>query len=252
MISTARSIPCARCDSSRLMTISSGFAERNWNPRPAVFEGGLAEKNHVTLALELGGAVLLQIFFEALEPALDDPEVRENQLVFHRLRIARGIDGAARMRHRRILEGANDVHEGVGVLVGGDVDERRGAAGARRHREVGELHRRRHPLLRVVHRREAIEPRVGHLRDADGRLALAVRRAPGFPDAGHELKEGGLAAGSEANEDCSEHGRNPHRIPTGCASGLNQVSVGSRSGLRQVSIRCASDAVPCSLYQTGD
>ena len=100
------------------------------------------------------------------------------------------------MRDRLVAKRAHDVHERVGVLVAGDVDERL-RAGARRRDDVGELDGRGHALARVVHRGQRVEPRVGHLRDADVDVALAARRVPG---AGHELKEGGLAAGGEADE----------------------------------------------------
>ena len=134
---------------------------------------------HVALAFELGRAALLQVLLEPLEPPLGDAEVGEDQLVFHRLRVARRIDRARRMRDGRIVERAQDVDERVGVLVGGDVDERLRAAGPPGDREVGELDRRRHALFRVVHRGQAIEPRVGHLRNADRRLRLC--RAPRAP-----------------------------------------------------------------------
>ena len=98
--------------------------------RPSVFERRAAERDDVALALELGRAALLQILLEPFEPALGDAEVREDQLVFHRLRVARRIDRPRRMRHRRIVEGAEDVDERVGVLVGGDVDQRLRAAGS--------------------------------------------------------------------------------------------------------------------------
>ena len=82
---------------------------------------------HVALAFEVGGAGLLEILLQPLQTALCDAEVREDQLVFHRLRVARRIDRAGRVRHRRILERAQDVDERVGVLVRDDVDQRLGA-----------------------------------------------------------------------------------------------------------------------------
>ena len=98
--------------------MSSGFAERNWKPRSRfrsspcrvqraqrlpVFERGLAAPHdHVALTFELGGLRFLQILLEALEPALGDAKVRQDQLVFHRLRVARGIHRSGRVRHGRI------------------------------------------------------------------------------------------------------------------------------------------------------
>ena len=115
----------------------------------------------------------------------------------------------------RIPKRAQDVNERVGVLVGHDVDQRLGAAGLAGRREIGEFDGRRHPFLRVVHRRQAIEPRVGHFRDADRRFALAVGRPRGFPGAGHQLKQGGLPAGTEAYEGRSEHDKPSHRTTRG-------------------------------------
>jgi hypothetical protein len=97
------------------------------------------------------------------------------------------------------------VDERVGVLVRGDVHERLRAAGCALGGEIGEFNRGRHAFPRVVHRRQAIEPCVGYFRDADRCLALAVRAARRFTRAGHELKQGGFAAGAEANERCPEH-----------------------------------------------
>src|SRR6185436_6190506 len=65
--------------------------------------------------------------------------------------------------------------------------------------------RRRRLLARVVHRGELVEAGVGDFGDPDRRFALAVRGAARFLDAGHELEEGGLAAGTEADERCPEH-----------------------------------------------
>jgi hypothetical protein len=44
--------------------------------------------------LEVGPYTLLQILLDALETALGDAEIGEDQLVLHRLRVARGIDRA--------------------------------------------------------------------------------------------------------------------------------------------------------------
>ena len=136
-------------DSSTLMTSSSGLAERNWKPRRrlrsspvscsarsgcAALERALAALDQIALLLELRRAALLQILVESFEAPLGDAEIREDQLVFHRLRVARGIDRARGMCDRLVAKRANDVHEGVGVLVAGDIDERLRAARARARR----------------------------------------------------------------------------------------------------------------------
>ena len=95
--------------SSRLMTSSSGFAERNWKPRRrfrsspreleraqrlSVFERRLTSAHEIALLFELRRAPFLQILLDALDSAFGDAEIREDQFVFHRLRVARGIDRA--------------------------------------------------------------------------------------------------------------------------------------------------------------
>jgi hypothetical protein len=168
--------------------------ERQRAQRTPLFERRLALLHDVAFPFELRRSALLQIAFDALETPLGDAKVGEDQFVFHRLRVARGIDGAGRMRHGFVAKRAHDVHERIGVFVVRDVHERLRAAGFRDHRDVRELHGRGHALLRVVHAREHVEAIVGHLRDPDPYIALAARSVAGT---GHELKEGGLSAGGE-------------------------------------------------------
>src|SRR5713101_5301375 len=109
------------------------------------------------------------------------------------------------MRDRGIAKGPEHVHERVGISVSRDVDERLSATGSARNRQVGKFHGRRYPLSRVVHRGEPVESPIGNLGHANRGLAPAVYAARGLLDAGHELKERGLAAGSGAYERRSEH-----------------------------------------------
>ena len=126
--------------------IVAGEAERA--QRLAVLERGLAARaSRSRLLLELGGLVLLEILLDPLEPPFDDAEVGEDQFVFHRLRVARRIDRSATgCGTDGVAKRAHDVHERVGVLVAGDVDQRRGAGAAGRD-DVGELDGRGHALL---------------------------------------------------------------------------------------------------------
>src|SRR5262245_52796729 len=71
--------------------------------------------------------------------------------------------------------------------------------------EIREFDGRRHAFPRVVHRGEAIQPFIGHLRDPDNSLGLPRRSPCRVANAGHELKEGGLAAGTEADESSPKH-----------------------------------------------
>ena len=183
--------------------VVAGEAQRP--QRLAVLERILAAKNEVALLLELRRLVLLQILLEPLEAALDDAEVGEDQLVFHRLRIARRIDAAGCVRDRLVAKRPDHVHESVGRLVAGDVHER-GGAGAARRDDVGELDRRRHPLARVVHRGQDVETGVGHLGNADHGLGLPVS-AGGVLGARHQLEERGLACRGQAYEGSVQHKR---------------------------------------------
>src|SRR5439155_10373225 len=100
------------------------------------------------------------------------------------LRVAGRADRAGRRGDRRIVKRAQDVDEGIGILVGGDVDEGFGAARAAGSDQVGELDGGGHAFAGVVHGGEAVEALVGDLGDADRRLAFAVRGAGSFARAG--------------------------------------------------------------------
>jgi hypothetical protein len=109
------------------------------------------------------------------------------------------------VRYSRIGKRAKHVHERIGGLVRDDVDQRLRAARSARRREVGKLDRCRHTLFRVVHGRQTIQPRIGHFRNANRHFGFALGRAPDLARARHELEQGGLAGGTEADESCSEH-----------------------------------------------
>ena len=97
--------------------MSSGLADRNWNPRKrfrsspfsSSARSGLPASSAAQTVIrsrlsEIGGARLFQILFEPLEASLGDDEIREDQFVFHGLRIARRIDRAGRMGNGGILK----------------------------------------------------------------------------------------------------------------------------------------------------
>src|SRR5262245_29971392 len=105
------------------------------------------------------------------------------------------------MRDALIAERMDDVYERVGVLVAGDVHERLGAA-ASGGDDVGEFDCRRDAFARVVHRRQRIETAVRHLGNTDVDVTLAFG---GVTSAGHQLKQGRLAAGRETYESRAKH-----------------------------------------------
>ena len=146
--------------------------------RLAFFEQRAAALQDLLLLLQLGRrAGLLQVALEPFEPPLDDAEVREDDLVLHRPHVARGIDGAGGVRHRRIAKHAHDVEQRVGVAERRDVEQRRGAGlagGGAAH--VGEFDRRGRVFLRIEERGELVEARIGHARDADVGVLLPAGR----------------------------------------------------------------------------
>ena len=125
-------------------------------------------------------AHFLEIFLEPLETAFRDAEIREDQFVLHRLRVARGIDRAG----RDAAPPDPETRAARARARRRSCTRRRRRAPARRRcagrDKVGELDRRRHALFRVVHRRQAIETSVGHLRNADRTFALAGPRGASF------------------------------------------------------------------------
>src|SRR4030095_12112969 len=92
----------------------------------------------------------------------------------------------------------------VGILVAGHVDERGGAASARRD-QIGEFDRRGNGLLGIENRRQLIEPDVRNLRNTDRGVALAARRV--FR-ARHQLEQGRLSGRGETYQCGVEHEQN--------------------------------------------
>ena len=139
-------------------------AELKRPERTSGFERGAALFEHVLLAFQVGvRGRLLRVALEAFEAPFDDAQVREDDFLFHRAHIARGIDGSRRVRHRRIAKQADDVQQRVGVAKGRDVEQRgRTRPHARGTAHVGELDRRRHVFLGVEQRRQLIQTRIRH------------------------------------------------------------------------------------------
>ena len=196
-----------RVSRSQALALASTITDENvaaWIERAeglSFLERSAATLNEVAFFLQFRGLAFLQVPLDSLQAPFGDAEIREDQLVFHGLRIARRVNGTRGMRNRFVTKCADNVYEGVGVLVAGDVHERlRSGPGAGNH--VGELNRRRHPLSRVVHRRQDVEATVRDLRDPDVDVTLPARRLLG---ARHELEQGGFAAGGKANERRAQH-----------------------------------------------
>lgn len=77
--------------------------------RLAILERRAAADQERLLVLQIRRGALFQVAFEAFEASLDDTQVREDQLVFHRAHVARRIDGAGGVGDRRVAEHPHDV-----------------------------------------------------------------------------------------------------------------------------------------------
>ena len=98
-------------------------AELKCPERTPGFERRAALFEHVLLAFQVGvRGRLLRVALEAFEAPFDDAQVREDDFLFHRAHVARGIDGSRRVRHRRIAKQADDVKQRVSVAKRCDVE----------------------------------------------------------------------------------------------------------------------------------
>ncbi len=184
--------------------LALGVAHVDPAQRPAFLERRLAAEQQIALTLEFRGAALLQVALDPFEALLGHREVGEQELVFHRLRVAGRLDLVRVVRHRRVPEGAHDVHEGVRVAERDHVEQRRRARSAR-SRDVRELHRRVGLLARLVQVGQTLHSLVRHAGDADNGLELAVPGSRRFALAGHQLEERRFAGRREANQCGAQH-----------------------------------------------
>ena len=153
-------------DEPFLVGAEFGQPERRlrFEDRPALLEDG--ELPDVTVAF-FGGDLLRQ----ALDPALDDAEVAQEELRFDRRQVPPGVDRFQRVRDRRIAEGADDGQEGVRrpqlaqeLLAEGGLP---GVPGGKAL-ELDELDGRSRLLLGLEDRGQLLEPGIGDLDHGDG------------------------------------------------------------------------------------
>ena len=169
----------------------------------AVLQCRQTAREDAGLAVEIAARTLLSVALDPFETALRHLQVRENQLVFHRLRIARRIDTAGCMRYVLGAEHPHDVQQCMRLAVGPHVDEaarRRGAG------KIRKRHRGGHVPLRVEQRRESVEPRVGDRGCADVHFVASESSCCAVSvSAGQEAEERGLARGRESDKAGAEH-----------------------------------------------
>ena len=122
---------------------------------------------------QLGGAHLLQVFFQALESLLHLAKIVDDQVEVDVLDVAQRIDRAD-VRDRRVVENAHHVGQRIDVAqVGGEGGffQRLLAEGG----NVGVFHAGVHQLLRVVERGQAVKSVIRNLGDTEMRLARIAR-----------------------------------------------------------------------------
>ena len=193
---------CQQLEAAQSLEVLAGQVERA--QRRPVFERVLAARQQIAFLLEVGRLGFLQVLVEPLEPSFDHAKVGQNQLVFHRLRIARRVDRLGDVGHRLVGERPHDVNQCVGVLVGDHVHQRPGAPA--RAGQIGELDRGRRVFLGGEHRREPVESGIGDFGDPNLHLSPALCRPSGLADGRHELKERGFAGGRQSDQCSAKHG----------------------------------------------
>ena len=155
--------------------------------------------------LAFGGIAVPRAGLEPLDPALGHRQVGEHELEVEPLEVAGRVDAPVGMRVGRVLEGADDVEQRVGVaqarevvgrqLLGPDVALGRG----RRRGQVGVGDVGLDDLLGLEDRGQRVEPRVGHLDDADVEGDPAVAAGLGVAP-GQGVEDGGLARSGKPDD----------------------------------------------------
>ena len=130
------------------------------------FDRSAAAREQRMLVLRCGILFLFEVFLHALEAALDLFQIGEHQLEIERLRIPQRIDAARRMRHRGIVENAQDVRERIDLTQG---RQHGGIACAVAHdsTHINVLHRGVRHLAGLVERGELLDARLRHARHAN-------------------------------------------------------------------------------------
>ena len=170
--------------------------------RPLGGDRLLAAQQQRLLVLERRLFFSLEVFLQALEPALDLLEVGEHQFEVQRDGVAQRVDAAGRVRHGGIVEDAQHVRQRVHFAQrredGGIARAALGHAADVHVVDGGVGH-----LARLVERGELIDARLGNACDADVR-----GRARGFfveVRARENSKQSGLAD-LRKSDDSSLHG----------------------------------------------
>ena len=147
---------------------------------------------------QIGSAHLLQVFFQALQPFFDLPQVTDHQVEIDVLDVAKWIDRPD-VRNGRIIEGADHVGQGVHIAQVPDVGaffQSFLANGAHVHifdRCVSQL-------FRVVKRRQAVEALVRNFGHPDVGLARVRVGLVGKMRLGENAEQRSLAYLRQAND----------------------------------------------------
>ena len=155
------------------------------------------------ISLSRGGTAFGGLF-EAVEPALDQRVVGEDELEVDGVHVAQRIDAAVRMRNLGVLESAHDVQQRVHRLQLREVEALRPfALGDARNVDV--FDRRRGVLLRVEQVAQRGEARIGDLGDAQVGGVRRQEFSRRLVGRGEGIEQGRLA-GFRETEDSELHG----------------------------------------------
>ena len=170
--------------------------------------------------LTLGGRAVATGCAQPVETPLDDREVGQNELHVEVFQVPPRIDRAGRVRQGRIVEGTNDMEQGVRVTQAGEVFRGQflGAdptcRGRRRCRQVNVRDVRLHQLLWLEDRRQPVQAIIRDFDHPDVQLEAAESPSLGVA-AGECVEHGGLARPGEPDDrnlhgvDCPRTRRSP-------------------------------------------
>ena len=158
----------------------------------------LGALQQIEFFFQLGGLLLLQIFFQPLQPLFDLAQVADDEVEIHVLDIAQRID-AAHVRNGGIVKGAHHVRQRIhAAQAGGEggLFQRLFADGGHVH----VFHRGMNGFFWVVESSELVEPLIGNFCHAHMRLFRIQIGAGLEASLGQDLEQRSLAHLRQADD----------------------------------------------------